>query len=654
MQSSGSSAPLATEIVPPTVSADVRRVVVVLIKPTHYDDAGFPYRFWRGVLPSNSLAVLNTLTRSALERELPSGVDVEVHLLEDGIRSQARQLRRLIRRFPEAGTRLIVGLVAVQTAQFPRACDLIRRWQAVGAICAIGGFHVSGSISTLLDGIKDATRTDVPCPGIMPAEIQALMDAGVIVFHGEAEEVWAGAVGDILAGRQKPLYRGGMPDLQSAPLPEFPPQYFDDFVTEIGTFDTGRGCPFACSFCSIINVQGRSSRYRTPEAIVARVKELSERKGRVSFFFTDDNFARNPQWERVLDGLIELRQAGHRIAFLTEADLACYKIPRFLEKLAAAGCSQIFMGVESMNAENLADARKRQNKVEQYRQLWQRCHELGMVVHAGYIVGFPHDTPESVAEDVEMLFREGADQASFFMLTPIPGSEDHVRAVAAGTPIDPDFNKCDSFHALMDHPLMTREQWFETYTKAWRQFYRPGNMIAALKRFGTREGRMDLLRNYAWYRWSFATEGTHPMIAGFYRTRDLRDRRPGSAPLSFGRYAVQEVVRHLRYVRRLVGEFYRFQHVVFETEFAPMLEEKRAQISGRIHGMGDWARLTFGRAVTRQWVNQFWIDYARNRWHLLVNPLAYRWHLMMLPYIVTEVVYTLRFLKFLPRLVRTT
>src|SRR4030095_9285982 len=213
-----------------------------------------------------------------------------------------------------------------------------------------------------------------------------------------------------------------------------------------------------------------------------KVRETCQRRGGARVFFTDDNFARNPLWEELLDGLIELRRAGLTISFMVEADLACYKIPRFLEKLAAAGCTQIFMGVESMNPENLADARKNQNKVSQYRLLWDRCHELGILVHAGYIVGFPHDTPESVKTDVEHLFQEGADQASFFILSPCPGSEDHVRAVVAGVPMDADLSRYDTFHPVVDHPRMTRQEWLDTYLRAWRQFYRVPNMSAAMRR----------------------------------------------------------------------------------------------------------------------------------------------------------------------------
>lgn len=631
------------DVPPDSTPVPLARVVVILIKPAHYDPDGFVYRFRRGVLPSNSLAAMHTLTAQALAGIVPAGVRTELYVLEDGVQRHARQLQRLARRFPEPGTRLIVGLVAVQTAQFPRACDLISQWQSRGAACVIGGFHVSGSIAALHDGIADSRRPGIPCPGTMPPEIQQLLDRGVVVFHGEAENLWPQVLRDLLHATPQPLYRGGQPPLHNAPLPDYPSGYFQgSFATAIQTFDTGRGCPFACSFCTIINVQGRQPRFRDPRAILQRVRRICEQTGQALFFLTDDNFARNPCWETILDGLIELRRQGYDIRFMVEADLACGNLKNFLPKLAAAGCSQIFMGVESLNPANLRGAGKHQNQVDRYARLFERCHEQGILVHAGYIIGLPHDTPESVRRDIKRLFELGVDQASFFMLTPLPGSEDHVRLHQAGAAIDADYNRYDSFQPAMDHPAMSRQQWTAAYRDAWRSFYSVGNMVTALRRCRHRARRWDLLCNYVWYRWSFATEATHPMIAGFYRYRPYGQRRRTAAPLSWPRYVGQELWRHARYLGRFLAEFYVFQFVVFETELVPALTEGQELLGGRLRGIGDWYRRTFGRVMSRKWLNGFWINYARNRWQLL-NPLRVRWHLEMLPHAATEVIYTMRF-----------
>ena len=636
----------------------IRRVVVALIKPTSYDDEGFPFTFSRGVLPSNSLAVLYALTRQELARLLPPGVESEIHVFDEYVIRHMKASEKLLGRFPEEGTCLIVGMVAVQTSQYPRACNLIEAWQARGAICVIGGFHVSGMITMMHDGVDDPGRRDIPCPGRMPEDLQQLMDQGTIIFHGEAEAHWGQALADIIAGAPQPIYRGGRPDFRNAPLPEYPRGYFkSSFATDIRTFDTSRGCPYACSFCTIINVQGRTPRERDPAAIIAEVERICQEekgenrrkckdpayKGSASFFFTDDNFARSHCWKPLLQGLVALRRQGYNLSFMVEADLACDKDKTFIPLLAEAGCGQIFQGVESMNPDNLEAAGKNQNNVEQFARLWKTCHAHGIVVHAAYIIGFPHDTPESVRRDVQKLADMGVDQVSFFMLTPLPGSEDWIRMVTTGTPMDRDYSHYDSFHAVSDHPRMDREEWMNTYQEAWRGFYTVGNMITALKRCASAVDRHDLLRNMIWYRWSFATERTHPMIAGFYKVRRYRHRQPGMSPLSWSRFLLQETGRHLRYGGRFLAEFYRFQYVIYETEFAPYLAARSDEFTGRLQGIGDWARRTFGQVMTRRWLNRFWIDYGRQRWQLLLNPLKYSWHLRMIPYATTEVVYSLRF-----------
>ena len=94
----------------------------------------------------------------------------------------------------------------------------------------------------------------------------------------------------------------------------------------ISSFDAGRGCPFLCSFCTIINVQGRKSRYRTADDIEALVR-VNHANGVRYFFITDDNLARNRNWESIFDRLIALRQEGLNSRFVIQVDTACHKIP---------------------------------------------------------------------------------------------------------------------------------------------------------------------------------------------------------------------------------------------------------------------------------------------------------------------------------------
>lgn len=525
-------------------SLSSRLLTVVLIKPSRYDDEGYVVRHWRGVLPSNTLAAMHSLTeRVGSSRALGAAVDVRIAAYDETVhRVDAAAIARR-HRPPRPSDLTVIALVAVQTNQWPRAADLAIEFRRRGLPVMVGGFHVSGIMELFPN----------PTP-----ELQEMLDAGVTLVHGEIEEEWGAILKDALAGCLRPRYDiHERPGLENAPLPRMPPRYMRRFAyPHMATVDVGRGCPFNCSFCSIINVQGKKMRHRDPAAIERAVRE-NWKSGIDYYFFTDDNFSRNPCWEAIFDGLIRLREEeGVRIDFMMQVDALAWKIPRFIEKAARAGSSQVFLGMESIRASNLKAAGKTQNKAAEYRQMIDAWHRAGIACHVGYILGFPEDTPETIAQDVRDLVEVlGVDQASFFMLTPIPGSHDHLEMMRRKVPLDADPGNYDSFHPVMRHPRMTGAEWLEAYRRAWRDFYSFDAMRKALLRANHRT-YWGLFKNYLWYR-AAMIEDAHPMITGFLRLRDRTERRRGFAVegrLAHVRRRAPEVWAQLRAYTRLFVE----------------------------------------------------------------------------------------------------
>jgi hypothetical protein len=420
------------------------------------------------------------------------------------------------RRFRRDGTKVVVGLAGVQTNQLPRAQDLATQFLAEGFDVIIGGFHVSGAMA-----MSEAT----------PPECQQLLDAGVTLALGEVEGRWAGILLDALAGRLRPIYNflDAPPDLAGFPLPRASRSTQKRFVTtRNATIDAGRGCPFSCSFCTIINVQGRTMRSRDAAQIIEQIRRnyhLKGGRGVSHYFFTDDNFARNPQWEAIFDGLIALRDVeGLDIDFMMQVDTQAPRIPRFVEKAARAGCVQVFIGVESVRDDNLAAGGKPQNRAADYREMVAGWHDVGVVCHAGVIIGFPHDTYERVMEDVRALAETMRfDQASFFMMTPLPGSRDHQAAVQSGVALDTDYNNYDAFHAAAPHPLMSAAEWTAAFHDAWAAFYSTDHMRRVLLAQNPHT-YWGVLKTLLWYR-AGMIEGAHPMVTGFVRLKDRTSRR---------------------------------------------------------------------------------------------------------------------------------
>ena len=503
---------------------------VALIKPSHYDADGYVIQWRRSFIPSNSLAsVYGLVAECARERVLGADVNIEIETYDEW--NTVINVRAVAKRIRAAGCGM-VGLVGVQSNQFPRALDLGRQFRALGVPVVMGGFHISGCLAML---------------PALPLEIQEALDLGIHLFAGEAEGRMAEVLRDVAAGNAKPIYNylNNMPDLAGAVLPVLPREVVLRGATEYSSFDAGRGCPFQCSFCTIINVQGRKSRYRTADDVEAIVR-ANAAQGITRFFVTDDNFARNRNWEAILDRLIELREREKfNIRLLFQVDTLCHRIPGFIEKAARAGCTVIFIGLENINPESLMGVKKRQNKIWEYREMLLAWRRHGVITYAGYILGFPTDTPETIARDVEIIKKElPVDILEFLCLTPLPGSEDHKTLHTQGVPMDSDMNKYDLEHVCMAHPRMSKETWLQVYADAWTRYYSDEHIETIMRRaVASRLSRRKIRDVLTAFSGSVRIEGVHPLQLGIVRRKIRTQRRYGMpipSPLVFYPKAIAE------------------------------------------------------------------------------------------------------------------
>jgi len=488
---------------------------VTLIKPSRYDADGYVVQWRRSCVPSNSLACLYALTRDCARREV-LGPDVEIEYEAYDEPNMLVPVEKIIEKMKKADGALLC-LIGVQSNQFPRAMHIARRARAAGIPVAIGGFHVSGCLSMLKE---------------IPADIQEAIDIGCIIFAGEAESGrYESLLKEVWAGTAKPLYNymKDLPNLAGEPVPFLPDYVIDRIAGTYATVDSGRGCPYQCSFCSIINVQGRISRWRTPDDVEAVIRENYARGVR-RFFFTDDNFARNKDWEKVLDRVIELREKeGMRFKFVVQADALAHRNEGFIEKATRAGCHWVYIGLENINPENLIAAKKRQNKIWEYRKMLQIWKKHGVMVYAGYITGFPHDTRETILRDMEILKRELAiEVVEIFYLTPLPGSEDHQRLTNTGVWMDPDMNKYSLSERVTHHPKMTDAEWESAYHAAWKSYYSPEHIERIMRRAAANGKQLKkVMWPLIWFWACHEVEGVHPVEGGYIRRKVRTERRPG-------------------------------------------------------------------------------------------------------------------------------
>lgn len=491
-----------------------KRFALYLIKPSHYDDDGYVIQWKLSPIPSNSLASVHGLVRDVIDRKaLGDEWDVDVETIDET--NTEIDIKGVIADCKKADAALVM-LIGVQSNQFPRALDIARPLRDAGVQVAIGGFHVSGVIS-MLNG-EDA-------------DFKTAQAMGISLFAGEMEGRTDAVLADAIAGTLQPLYNfmHDLPGIEDTPVPFMPAEHVSRTAYNLTSFDAGRGCPYQCSFCTIINVQGRKSRRRSPDDI-EKIIRLNMSQGVHRYFITDDNFARNKDWEAILDRLIHMREVeGLNFNFIIQVDTLCHRIPSFIEKCSRAGVTRVFIGLENVNPANLKDAKKRQNKITEYRvmlQAWKRWH---VITYAGYILGFPTDTPERIMHDIDVVKRElPVDILEFFFLTPLPGSEDHQKLHRAGVAMDPDLNKYDLNHATTAHPNMTKAQFEQVYADAWSRYYSLDHVETIMRRAaasGVSTAQVLLL--CTWFMGALKIEGVHPLEVGWIRKKSRLNRRSG-------------------------------------------------------------------------------------------------------------------------------
>ena len=518
------------------------RFQLILIKPSHYDNDGYVVQWLRSTMPSNSLAAVFSLANGAAERQL-LGPDLPIDVMAMDETNTRVKPKDIARRIADNGGLGFVGIVGVQSNEFPRAVDIARPLREAGVQVLIGGFHVSGCLAMLKE---------------LPDDIKEAQALGVSIYAGEAEEGLDEVILDAARRELRPLYdhMKHLPDIGDIDAPPFLPNSFiERTIGNVTSFDAGRGCPFQCSFCTIINVQGRKSRYRSADS-VEKIIRMNVDQGINRFFITDDNFARNKDWEAIFDRIIKLREEdGLDVRFCIQVDTLCHKIENFIDKSKRAGVTRVFIGLENINPANLIAAKKRQNKITEYRKMLLEWKRVGIITYAGYILGFENDTPESIRHDLEIIKKElPLDMLEFFILTPLPGSEDHKVLHEKGVWMDPDMNKYDVEHVVTAHPKMTKAEWKEAYQTAWGIYYTDEHFETIIRRaYACGINLRSLMPVLFWFSSAVPVEGVHPLQWGIFRIKYRHDRRAGlplESPIVFySRYAA-DIARKLTLVAR--------------------------------------------------------------------------------------------------------
>src|SRR5262249_44030857 len=152
---------------------------------------------------------------------------------------------------------------------------------------------------------------------------------------------------------------------------------------------------------------------RDPEQVAAEVVA----DGQPYIVFTDNNLASRPEYlHRLCRALRPLKRIWSAAVTLDVTD-----DPSLVRAMALSGCTGVFIGFESLTDANLADARKRTPRAEDYLRRVQIFHDHGIQVNGSFVLGFDHDRPDAFSRLVDWVEEAKLECATYHILTPYPG-----------------------------------------------------------------------------------------------------------------------------------------------------------------------------------------------------------------------------------------
>jgi radical SAM superfamily enzyme YgiQ (UPF0313 family) len=295
---------------------------------------------------------------------------------------------------------------------------------------------------------------------------------------GEAERTWPRVIEDAAADRLRSFYRDDQPP-SLAGLPHARRDLIRGRGLLGNTIIATRGCPHRCSYCNLRQIYDPSLRFRPIEEVVAEVKTF-----RAPFFtFWDDQLFMDAGYAMKL--FTGLASAGKRWAAMVT--LASTRNERLLAAAARAGCSCLFLGLESFSSESLRLANKAFNIVDSYEEGIARIHRHNITVQAGIVFGFDGDDTSTFEATLRGATRAGLDGATVSILTPFPKTPIFEELRQSGRLLTSDWSYYNGKTAVAFRPArMSAKQLWEGYMWFRRQFFAPKCILKRVRRSGVR------------------------------------------------------------------------------------------------------------------------------------------------------------------------
>jgi radical SAM superfamily enzyme YgiQ (UPF0313 family) len=359
--------------------------------------------------------------------------------------------------------------------EYNQAIDLDAPADLVGITCNTPN---ASHVYALADAFRRRGRAVVlggPHATLLPEEAREHADAVVV---GEAERTWPLVIDDAARGRLQPFYRDPQPP-SLVGLPQARRDLIRGRALLGNTIIATRGCPHRCSYCNLRQIYDPALRFRPVEEVVAEVRTF-----RSPFFtFWDDQLFMDASYAFRLFAAL----AGAAKRWAAMVTLASTRNERLLAAAARAGCSCLFLGLESFSAESLRLANKAFNVVEGYEEGVARIHRHGITVQAGIVFGFDGDDESTFEATLRGATRAALDGATVSILTPFPRTPIFEDLRRAGRLLSDDWSYYNGKTAVAFRPArMSAEQLWRGYMWFRRRFFSPGCILERVRRSGVR------------------------------------------------------------------------------------------------------------------------------------------------------------------------
>ncbi len=323
--------------------------------------------------------------------------------------------------------------------------------------------------------IADSLRKDgikVAMGGVHASMLHAeALKHSDVVFIGESEETIPVFLEDVRRGKHKSIYKAeGLPDLRLSSVPRY--DLAAGYPYKSFPIQTTRGCPHQCNFCVSSKIYGKKIRRKSIEQVGKELEAILKIKDKPFVFFTDDNLFVNEEYSRELVGL--LKRVNLRWYAFTDASI--YKRKELLKEIRKAGCTQLLIGFESLDLDNLGDINKSQWKrknLEQFKHIISEIQGQGIGVVGSFVLGLENDTLDTFDRLYEFIQETCLYATNITVLTPFPGTEIYERLKREGRITVADWSKYNGFELTFETKNMKREEFEAGWQKFMQQLNSP-------------------------------------------------------------------------------------------------------------------------------------------------------------------------------------